>query len=180
MQATSFPAKPPLRSPDVSHTGASDLIGLLAGGPEVHLQGFPERKAIRAPWNNPGLPMIAVQAFDREAPELRRQAKAWRRFVYGSFLCSFLVLGLACGYLWGLGSMRMDLGPLAPWKMVEVLPGGVKILMGGSHVVIPVGGRLPNGDMVVTVYPSRSVAVLDGSTVMVRQSGQPTEQESKK
>lgn len=148
-----------------------DIVDALAGGQTKILSGFSDQAAATGRLSHPSAPFVPARQFDRSAPVISRAMMRWRRLVLVFTGLSLLAIGLAIGVLVSLAMVRWDAGPqvaLPTWTLTQVTDRGVSLLMGERTSLIPIGGRLPNGDVVVSVFPNRNVVVLGTSTVMLR------------
>ena len=154
----------------VEHSTTNDLIALISGSPTASVRGFMDSTAIQGDVSHPATPFIAARQFDRLEPLLNRSAKRWRRAFLGLTGLGVFAVALALGMLAGLAQVQWAVSAsevLPKWKMVEVVDRGVMVSMGGRVDLVPTGGRLPNGDAVISVIPGRGFVMLESGTAML-------------
>lgn len=159
------------QAPSLEHSVPGDLIELVAGSASATLSGFSDRTATRGSLTHPATPFIPARQFDRAVPVIGRSAKTWRWLVLGLTGLGIFSLAMGLGVLVALALVRWETTAaetLPAWKLVKVVDQGVMVSMGGREDLIPIGGKVPNGDVVVSVFPNRNVVVLDSATVMLR------------
>lgn len=170
MQVTT-PGDLPLSPPDLEKMAPTDVLALLAGGTKVNLGGFSDRAALRGSWTNPATPFIPARQFDRAVPLIKSSKTNWR-MVVALMVCVCLSASFfGAGVLLSTALVKWETAAAdasPPWRMTQVLPTGVMLSMQGQTNLIPIGAKLPNGDVVVSVFPNRNVVVLETATVMLR------------
>lgn len=170
MQNQNLPLVPPLQAPDAAQVSAQDLIELIAGTSAVEMQGFPQRKAHKGFWSHPNMPFTTVQDAERDVQLIQVRARRWRQLVPTFLGVGLLMAGFAAGHLFGVLSVSIDPGVASPWQVAGVAPGGVLVKMNNRTDLVPVGARMPNGELVLAVNPDRGIAVLESSSLMVREA----------
>lgn len=161
------------KAPSLTDPSPTDLVSLLSGSSSVSLSAFADETAIGGSRMHPATPFVAARQFDLIAPGLTASAKKWRRLVLALTGLGLLLLGLALGALVALAQVdwRLPGSALPGWSIDRVVEKGVMVKMGANTDLVPVGGRLPNGAVVVSVFPDRGVVVLDSATVLLSPKG---------
>lgn len=160
-------------SPSLDGPSPTDVVALLSGSSSVSLAEFANETAISGALTHPSTPFIPARRFDQTLPLLEDSAERWRKVGRCLIGLSLLMIGLAIGALAVLARVEWlpsSTSTVASWSVSQIVEKGVVVKMGDRTSLIPVGGKLPNGSIVVSVFPSRSVVVLDDSTVMLRGS----------
>lgn len=102
----------------------------------------------------PSEPIVAVQNLNR----LRK----WL------VLCAALAI-LACSnfftYLTSSASKQSVVAELAPWSLATVQEGGITIKMGTAMLSVPIGARLPNGEILRSIDAAHQGYATDSEMV---------------
>jgi len=163
----------PLDAPDARSADPTDIVALLTGSSQVVLGGFRDSTAQVGSWAHPAAAFVPAGDFERAELEIAARSRFWRRLVLASAVLVIAVAAFAAGIVvttfsvdWGLRASSASLG----WSVTAVTPSGVIVNMGGHEMPVAVGGRLPNGELIVAVQPERSAVFLERSTIIVRQA----------
>lgn len=163
---------PPLRAPDPGDASACDVATALLGDPAIKLSGFSDKTARRSSWRHPAAPFVAAAKYEEMLPVVQSKIRFWSRvgtmFIAASFLCVGLAGGIFAG-VYAAEWMRPPPPNGGAWKMVAVLREGVVIQFGESRSLIPTGGRLPNGDQILSVSAQASTVITASATILVRE-----------
>ncbi len=163
---------PPLRAPDLGQASSGELTAALFGASEINLSGFSDKTARRNSWKHPAAPFVAAAKYEEMLPVVKTRIRFWSRIGSMFIAATFLCIGLAGGIFAGVYAAEwMRPAPVngGAWKMVAVLREGVVIEFGESRSLIPTGGRLPNGDQILSVSAQTSTIITSGATILVRE-----------
>ncbi|MEJ8837686.1 hypothetical protein [Ramlibacter sp. AN1133] len=147
---------------------ALELVKALHGTDCVELTGFAQEPALPA-WTHPAIAQVMVADSPTEALESlavhRRQARGMLA------IAAVLLVGLAfaAGALTASRHLSSDLAsPSLPvWSAVDVSDQGLVVATAMGRVTVPPGGKLPNGDVLLSVQPARRIAVLSSATLVL-------------
>lgn len=158
------------RSVDAVVVDAVELVKVLHGGSQVELSGF-AGEAQMPSWTHPAVAqVIAANSPDEALDELVATGRASRR---GWIVVSLLVavLAFSAGSLFTSAHMSRLLwtSPSFAWSAVDVGKEGLYVVTESGRVLIPPGGRLPNGEVLLSVQPARRSAVLSSGTLVLQQ-----------
>lgn len=135
--------------------------------------GYDPANAQIQPWTHPAAPFIS-------APESPMDAivslTAERRRTRWAIALGVLLTALAF-FAAGMFFATMKLPKLGQgagamsWAVVDVDARGVVLATRAGRLLVPVGGQLPNGDLVVQVLPARRSVLLSSGTLTVHRPG---------
>ena len=148
-----------------------DLAVQIHGDASIDLPGFAAQDAQAvAAWTHPTIAL--VRPMDNVEEALASLAADRRCGRIGAFAATTLV-AIAC-YCLGmftstLQAWRVSGTPATSlaWTPVEVREAGLVISTTAGRVLVPLGGKLPNGDVVLSVQPARRVAVLSSAALVI-------------
>jgi hypothetical protein len=92
-----------------------------------------------------------------------------RLFIPSLALAAIMLVGLA---FWAGTVERLDgmqPGLMGSWSTKSVERHGITLSVGGALVAVPLGGLLPNGEVLRTVDSARQTFSTDSQTVAVKQ-----------
>lgn len=147
-----------------------DLAIAFHGAEHVDLPGFGQQDVQSAPWSHPTIAM--VRPLERSEDALASLASDRRRGVALVLLaCALLAsgaysAGIFAGTVKAWRERSLQPSSLA-WTPVEVMESGLAISTAAGRVVVPLGGKLPNGDVLLSVQPARRLAVLSSSSLVI-------------
>ncbi len=159
---------------------AVDLLSQLIGRHEVEMKGFRPSTAIKGAWSHPDIPFIPAPASPMDLVATMVRTTHHRRWQVVLAALALAIMVFAAGVLTAnmrlTSLLRASMSEATPlWTVVRIEQRGVVVQTSGSlkdpgrRVLIPVGDKLPNGDVVVSVLPERNTVVL-GSGALVRKS----------
>lgn len=173
MQAptTHLPALP-LNAPDTAGSTAVDIVAALRGATTITLGGFQEAKAQDlSSWAHPATPFVKATTFERDVEKIAAGRSRWQKLTRALFTTALVCMAFALGHVATAFTMDWSsqaLNRASAWKVTGITDTGVTLQMGESTIAIPVGARLPNGDLVLSVSPQRHTVFLESSTLIVR------------
>lgn len=147
---------------------AVELIKALNGAESVLLRGFAQERPLPL-WTHPAVAHVVVADSPREAlASLAADHRRGRRVL--AFASMLLVITAFCGGALFATLRTTDLraaGPGLAWSPVDLTEKGLVVATTAGRVVVPLGGKLPNGDVIVSVQPARRTAVLSSGTLVL-------------
>lgn len=172
MQATPNLPALPMDAPDARSADPAHIVALLTGSSHIVLGGFRDSTAQTGSWAHPAAAFVPAGDFEKSESKIAARRRFWSRFVVAASLVVASVLAFVAGVIvatsgvdWGQRANAASLG----WHIQSVTPSGVVVRMGGLETNIAVGGRLPSGELIVSVQPERRAVFLERSTIIVRQ-----------
>ena len=173
MQATPNLPALPMDAPDARSADPAHIVALLTGSNQIVLGGFRDATAQSGSWAHPAAAFVPAGDFEKVEARIAARRRFWARLVTASVFVMAVVVAFAAGVVvatsgvdWGLRANSAALG----WHIQTVTPTGVVVRMGGRDTNIAVGGRLPSGELVVSVQPDRNAVFLERSTIVVRKA----------
>lgn len=145
---------------------AVSLAQALHGSSHVSLSGFHERDVQLPAWTHPGVAQVVAT---ESAQDALQQMVADRRRLRGMTILAgaliafsaFCVGALAASWLRVSGGSAA--APSLAWTVVDASDAGLVLTTPAGRVVVPAGGKLPNGDAVLAVdAKSREVRLTSG------------------
>lgn len=159
----------PLEMPRVDQPDALTVAAVLAGGANVHLRGFRQASAMTPEWMHGTAAFVSASADPMDIVPPLVASRRRNRVVLGVLGMALLVAAFAMGS--ALVAARMPVAVADPaaasWRIVTIQPSAVVIESEGRRASIAVGGKLPNGDQVLSVAPDRRMVVLASGTVVL-------------
>ncbi len=168
---THLPALP-LNAPDTAGSTAVDIVAALRGATTITLGGFQEAKAQDlSSWAHPAIPFVKATTFERDVEKIAASRSRWEKLTRALFTAALVCVAFALGHV--ATAITTDwsshaLSRASAWKVTGITDVGVTLQMGEASIAIPVGARLPNGDLVLSVSPQRNTVFLESSTLIVR------------
>jgi hypothetical protein len=148
---------------------AVTLAIAVYGGSELRLSGFDQRYVMTHPWTHPCTTFMSAPASPLEAMEgYRKDGQRFRWVVVFLGLAVALIFfaaGVLAVTLKLPASMTREIS--MSWAAIDVSPGGIVVATSAGRLLVPVGGRLPNGDAVLAVDPARKAAQLSSGTLVL-------------
>ncbi len=157
----------------------SDVVAALRGASSVRLRGFTAQA--RAPsFLRPGMQFVSPSiAIEELRGVLVARSRRTRIILWMSLLCTHIAVAALAAMWWaGQGARAAQdqfarTGPAAvvtAWSVVAVTPAGVQVRIGTDSargesspgrptISVPVGGRLPNGELLTLVDAERGMYV---------------------
>lgn len=167
---TARPSPTRLAAPD-----AVDLLIAIHGAPTVALTGFRPATAARTLWTHPCVPFVQAAISPLDLVPTLQKASLQRRILLAAAVATLALAMFALGMVASLSKVSDTLSRTsAPahqvaWSISRIDAGGAHLRTGaGANIFIPVGDRLPNGEVLVSVLPERSTVVLSGGTLVLR------------
>jgi hypothetical protein len=133
------------------------LLCMIAKTDKVVLTGFNQP---HTNWFAPGVRFIGMTKTGRHdiGAELARQAVRTRRMliVAAALVATALVLGaLLVAKMSNFEPDKVEVRAIS-WHAYKIEAAGVWIRSGSNSVFVPIGGRLPNGELLVSANPPRN------------------------
>lgn len=147
------------------------LAQAMHGGTHVQLAGFAERDALLPAWTHRGVAqVVAVDSPDEALQQLAADRRRGRSAVV--LTCVFIAVAAFCaGALavsWSRATAVQADQPALAWAPVDVTEAGLVLSTPAGRVVIPAGGKLPNGDVVLSLAPARRQVSLSSGTLLLQ------------
>lgn len=162
----------PLAPTALSKTGplnASNLVCMILQANKVELEGFDNPKVnVFAP----GVRFVGLNKNGRPSNGLEEIAWQGSRnrkvlLVCAAMLCVTLVLASVLFRLAGASEFHHQKTMPMSWTAQSVESTGLRVRSGSSEVVIPVGSRLPNGELLLSVsYERKTYSTPNGVTTL--------------
>ncbi len=154
---------------------AVDLLVAVYGEDKVVLQGFGSASAAQGIWTHPSIPFVSAPISPMDlVPTLQRSALHRRVLHWSIFVacgCALFSLGMLATWSKLSDTVGRAARPLRnlEWSVSQVDSRGVHIRTGGDTTTfVPVGDRLPNGEILISVLPERATVVLSSGTLVLR------------
>lgn len=156
---------------DAVPVDAVELIKAIQGYGEVALRGFSQPHQLPV-WTHPAVAHVRVADSPQEALAALSEERRGRTGLLVLAAGLLIVLAFSAGALVAGRKVTDALSaqPTLSWTAVEVSQAGLHIATPAGRVVIPPGGRLPNGDVLVSVQSTRKLAILSSGTLLVNGS----------
>lgn len=175
----------------------SDVVAALRGSPSVRLRGFTQHTrapSFLRPGVQFVSPSIAVEEL---RSVLIARSQRTRIILWASLLCTHVAVAAIAAMWWSQQAARTAQEQFAraggssavaavSWSVVSVSAGGVLVRMGADAagaagavgagtqanadtkaIAVPVGGRLPNGELLTLVDTTRSMYVTPSSRTFI-------------
>lgn len=149
---------------------AVELVKAIHGAGNVELRGFSEARAMPI-WTHPAVAHVVVADSARDALSTLVADQRRMRMVF-AFAAVLLVVSAFCAgalFAYLKGSHVAAAVPTLVWTAVDMSEKGLVVATPAGRVVVPLGGKLPNGDVVLAVQPARRVVVLSSGTLVLPQ-----------
>lgn len=161
----------PLEPPLLANTSSYEIAAILAGSREIVLTGFSESRALTAAWQHPNTPLIAAGHYERDLPLIIEQSGRWKKTVRAAWIFATACLAFAAGTF--ISMLAVDWSEratdsVAAWSITGFAGDGILVEMGGKTTMVPMGARLPNGELVVQTMPDKRLILLQSSTIYLR------------
>lgn len=173
MQALSHLPAVPLDPPEIGDTTPYEVAAILAGSREIVLAGFAESRALTGAWQHPNTPFLAAVNYERDLPVILCHAGRWKRTILGAWILGAAAIAFAAGSFISILSVdwtERANASVASWSITGFSQGGVLVEMAGKTTAVPMGARLPNGELVVQTMPEKRLVLLERSTIYLRPS----------
>lgn len=171
----------------------SDVVAALRGSATVRLKGF-TAQARTPSFLRPGVQFVSPSiAMEELRGVLVARSRRTRVILWAALLCTHVAVAALAAMWWAGQSARAaqeqftrsgSTTVATSWKVVSVSGAGVLVrvgddpsraqsndgkesLAGGRTVAVPVGGRLPNGELLTLVDASRGMYVTPGVRAFV-------------
>lgn len=149
---------------------AGELVKCLTGAAHVDVRGFAKADRVSTPnWTHPSVVHVGPADSPQHALSSLLHVHRRRR--------GLLLLGcaLACVVAFCAGAIavgwqlahKLQAPATIAWSPVQVLDDGLMLATPAGRVVVPPGGKLPNGDVVVSVHAARRTVVLSSGTMLL-------------
>jgi hypothetical protein len=150
-----------------------DIVAALSGSASVTLGGFGDKHLRLGSWTHPSTPFLSAREFDREEAEVIRARAAWKRAIRISINMAIAAAAFALGLFTAIAAVdwrqQADAASMR-WSITSISDQGVTVNMDGKTTVIPVGARLPSGELVVSLAPERRAVYLENTIIVLRQT----------
>lgn len=150
---------------DVAFITPDELVGMILGFDNITLKGF-ERKQARLPF---WMPVVQGYSHEELGEAVTQARKPFRVLLIPAL---FAILATIATMAYWVGTIERMTEPafalIGAWTVKSVSTEGVLLNIEGVNVAVPVGGLLPNGEILKHVDTVRQTYATDSQTTAVK------------